>query len=168
MNSYQRAGEESLDLFRTKFIVKNTGKIGVFTKAGNLYQIKVEDIPRGKMKDKGVPIDVLCKFKEKETTLLIAPLDSKHVVFVFANGYAKNVPIAEYESRQKLTVATKLYNSELIDIFAADKKQELIFKTNKKETTVGLAKFEIHKKNVKGSPAIKLGAKEKIESVNLK
>jgi hypothetical protein len=79
----------------------------------------------------------------------------------------KNVPIDEYESRQKLTVATKLYNSELIEIFAADKKQSLIFKTNKKEIAVSLAKFEIHKKNVKGSSAIKLGTKEKIESVTL-
>lgn len=167
LNSYQRTGEDALSVFRTKFVVKNTGKIGIFTKSGNLYQIKVDDIPRGKVKDKGSPIDVLCKFKEKEQTMLIAPLDDKNVIFIFANGYVKNVPLTEYESRQKLTVATKLYNSELLEIFVGDKTNTLVFKTTKKEQKVSLKNFEVHKKNVKGSPAIKLTAKNVIEEVTI-
>lgn len=168
LNSYNRAGEDVLSTFKTQFVVKNTSKLGVFTKAGNLYQIKISDLPKCKIKDKGQPIDVVCKFKEKETTMLITPLNTNNVVFVFQNGYVKNVPLMEYESRQKLTVATKLYNSEILEIFAANKKQSLIFKTSKKETTVAISKIELSKKNVKGCLVIKLSGKEKLESVALK
>ena len=168
MNSYSRTGEESLSMYRTQFQIKNTEKIGVFTKSGNLYQLKVSELPRCKIKDKGQPLDVLCKFKEKETTMLIAPLTNGNVVFVFQNGYVKNVPIAEYESRQKLTIATRLYNSEILEIFAVSPKQTLVFKTTKKETSVNISKIEIHAKNIKGSPVVKLSGKEKIESVILK
>lgn len=168
MNSYSRAGDEALSLYRTQFQIKNTEKIGVFTKSGNLYQLKVGELPRCKMKDKGQPIDVLCKFKEKETTMLIAPLTTGNVVFVFQNGYVKNVPIAEYESRQKLTIATKLYNSEILEIFAVTAKQTLVFKTTKKESSVSVSKLDTHGKGVKGSPVVKLSGKDKLESVTLK
>jgi DNA gyrase subunit A len=87
MNSYGRTGEESLSMYRTQFQIKNTDKIGVFTKSGNLYQLKVSELPKCKIKDKGQPLDVLCKFKEKETTMLIAPLTKDNVVFVFQISY---------------------------------------------------------------------------------
>lgn len=168
VNSYNRAGDEALSTFRTQFIISNTAKIGVFTKSGNLYQLKVSELPKCKIKDKGQPLDVLCKFKEKETTMLITPLEKNNVVFVFQNGYVKNVPLAEYESRQKLTIATRLYNSEILEIFSATKKQTLVFKTTKKESSVSISKIETHAKNIKGSPVVKLSGKEKLESVELK
>ena len=38
----------------------NTDKICIFTNLGVMHQIKVLDIPAGKFRDKGVPIDNLC------------------------------------------------------------------------------------------------------------
>ena len=35
----------------------NTDKICLFTDKGNLHQIKVRDIPPGKLREKGVPVD---------------------------------------------------------------------------------------------------------------
>lgn len=40
----------------------NTDKICIFTNTGNLHQVKILDIPGGKLRDKGTPIDNLSKF----------------------------------------------------------------------------------------------------------
>ena len=40
----------------------NTDKICLFTDTGLLHQVKASDIPFGKMRDKGTPVDNLCKF----------------------------------------------------------------------------------------------------------
>ena len=40
----------------------NTDKLCLFTSAGVLHQIKAMDIPSGKLRDKGVPIENLSKY----------------------------------------------------------------------------------------------------------
>ena len=35
----------------------NTDKLCIFTDTGNLHQVKMMDIPSGKLRDKGTPID---------------------------------------------------------------------------------------------------------------
>ena len=42
-----------------KYVVRclNTGKICLFTDGGKMHQVKVPDLPYGKFRDKGTPID---------------------------------------------------------------------------------------------------------------
>ena len=53
----------------------NTDKICLFTASGTLHQIKALDIPSGKLRDKGVPIENLSKYdgREDRICLLTAP-----------------------------------------------------------------------------------------------
>ena len=57
MTTYER-NKEAADS-ENKYVVKckNTGKICLFTDSGQLYTVKAMDIPFGKFRDKGIPID---------------------------------------------------------------------------------------------------------------
>lgn len=169
--SVSRSSEETLSTFKYNISSKNTDKLAVFTNKGNVYQIKLIDLPRLKMKDKGQPIDVLCGFKDKEEIMLISPMNevtSGHIIFVFDDGYVKNVKGSEYVTRQKQTVATKLYDNNIIAIVLNFSEKNLVVTTEKKTFTIELATQESHKKTVKGNKWIKKKDTDIITSVELK
>ena len=62
MSTYER-NREAADS-ENKYVVSciNTGKICLFTNAGKMHQVKVPDIPYGKFRDKGTPIDNLSNY----------------------------------------------------------------------------------------------------------
>ena len=50
----------------------NTDKVCLFTHTGVLHQVKAMDIPFGKLRDKGTPIDNLCRYDgTKETVVYV-------------------------------------------------------------------------------------------------
>ena len=58
-----------------KYIIKckNTGKVCFFTNMGQLHTVKVMDLPFGKFRDKGVPIDNVSNYStEKERIIAVA------------------------------------------------------------------------------------------------
>ena len=48
----------------------NTDKICLFAASGSLYQIKAMDVPAGKLRDKGTPIENLSKFDGAKDTIV--------------------------------------------------------------------------------------------------
>lgn len=48
------------------FQCKNTGRICLFTNNGQLYTVKVQDLPFGKFRDKGIPIDNVSNFNSSQ------------------------------------------------------------------------------------------------------
>lgn len=166
--SVNRSSEDTLSTFKHNILIKNTDKLAIFTNLGNIYQLKINDLPRLKMKDKGQPIDVLCGFKENEDILLMKPMNeitNSKVLFIFDDGYIKNVEGKEYITRQKQTVATKLYNNNLYEILCYSNEKTLKVTTNKKTYEIDLTKQELHKKSVKGSKWIKLKTNEILTKV---
>ena len=77
--TYQRNKENILKEY--KFIVPcmNTDKICIFTNLGVMHQIKVLDIPAGKFRDKGVPIDNLCNY-DSTKEYIIQVLDAESMI----------------------------------------------------------------------------------------
>ena len=49
--------------------MKNTDRLCCFTDGGNMFQVKAENIPRCKMKDRGALIQTLCKLDKEEVIL---------------------------------------------------------------------------------------------------
>ena len=67
LSTYERNKETADAENRFVFSCKNTGKVCLFTSAGQLHTIKVMDLPYGKFRDKGIPIDNVSNFNsEKE------------------------------------------------------------------------------------------------------
>ena len=48
----------------------NTGKICLFTDTGKMHQIKVMDLPYGRFRDKGVPIDNVSNYSSSEEQIV--------------------------------------------------------------------------------------------------
>ena len=108
--SYSRLQADTLNEFTHIIPIKNTDKLCIFTAQGNLYQVKAMSIPRGKIKDKGVLIQTLCKV-EKEDILLFAAFESiyeSQLLFATKHGYVKLVSGAEFETIRAVVAATKL------------------------------------------------------------
>ena len=68
--TYQRNQEavESDNRFVLK--CKNTDRVLLFTDKGNMHQIKCQDVPLGKFKDKGVPIDNISKYNANQEEII--------------------------------------------------------------------------------------------------
>ena len=61
-STYER-NQETVDTEQVHVVrCLNTDKICLFASSGNLYQIKAADVPAGKLRDKGTPIENLSKY----------------------------------------------------------------------------------------------------------
>ncbi len=70
--TYER-NKEAADT-ENKYVVfcKNTGKICIFTNTGQLHTVKLQDVPFGKFRDKGVPIDNISNYdSQKEYAIAV-------------------------------------------------------------------------------------------------
>ena len=88
--AYERNKEAADGENRFVFSCKNTGKVCLFTSSGQLHTIKVMDLPYGKFRDKGIPIDNVSNYNsEKEEIVFLTSqteLNLRQVVFVTAQG----------------------------------------------------------------------------------
>ena len=109
---YERNKETAESDNRYVFKCKNTDKICIFTNTGQLHLIKVTDLPAGRLKDKGTPIDNLSNYDSKlETYIYLDSLTnvlSRKVVFGTKQAMVKVVEGSEFEVGKKSTAATKL------------------------------------------------------------
>lgn len=151
----------------------NTDKICLFTDTGLLHQVKASDIPYGKMRDKGTPIDNLCKFDgTKERPIFItnaSALLGRRLLFATKGAMVKLVPGEEFETNNRMVVATKLQEGDMvISVQLTDGKTEAVLQTtNGVFLRFDLEEISTLKKNSKGVRGIKLGRGEELEEVYL-
>jgi DNA gyrase subunit A len=117
--SYSRASEDNLKDYVTIIQMKNTDRLCLFTAEGNMYQVKAENIPRCKMKDKGVLIHNLCKLNKENIILATSfeQLFESQLLFTTKLGFIKQVSGAEFETNRSQIASSKLEDKdELISI----------------------------------------------------
>lgn len=117
-NSYDRNQETIQQEYRRIVPCKNTDKICIFTDQGLMHQVKVQDIPTGRLRDKGVPIDNLGNYdSRRERILLIIPdreLHDKDLLFVTVSSLSKLVDGEEFLVQKKTVAATKLGDGDTL------------------------------------------------------
>ena len=151
----------------------NTDRICLFTDAGVLHQVKVTDIPLGKLRDKGTPIDNLCKFDgTKEQTVFVtnaSSLQGKLFLFATRDAMLKRVPGEEFETNNRMVAATKLQEGDsLVSVQPADEASEVVLQTdNGVFLRFAMDEISVQKKNARGVRGIKLGRGEALEQVYL-
>ncbi len=151
----------------------NTDRICLFTDAGVLHQVKVTDIPFGKLRDKGTPIDNLCKFDgTKEQTVFVtnaASLQGKLFLFATRDAMLKRVPGEEFETNNRMVAATKLQEGDcLVSVQPADEASEVVLQTDSGVfLRFPMDEISVQKKNARGVRGIKLGRGEALEQVYL-
>ncbi|MBE5899131.1 MAG: DNA topoisomerase 4 subunit A [Lachnospiraceae bacterium] len=114
--TYERNKEAADKESRQIIFTTNLSKLGIFTNEGNLHLVKILDLPFGKFRDKGVPIDNVSKFDiSKENFLLVEALENlkgKKLVFGTKHGMLKLVDGGEFDVSKRTTAATKLADDD--------------------------------------------------------
>ncbi|MDE6924336.1 MAG: DNA topoisomerase, partial [Acetatifactor sp.] len=156
-----------------KYVItcKNTGKVCLFTNTGQLHTIKVMDLPFGKFRDKGTPIDNVSNFNsEKEEIVYIASqtdLNLRQLVFVTAQSMMKIVDGGEFDVAKRTVAATKLAEGDhVISVTALLEQRNIILQT-KEGYFLRFLIEEIpeKKKGAIGVRGMKLGPKDSVEAV---
>ena len=107
------------------FPCRSSGRICLFTREGQLYTLKVSDLPAGRMRDKGTPVDNVSNYDSTREEIIFAAsqdaLRLEKVVFVTKSGMVKAVPGTEFDVIKKTVAATKLAEEDCV-IFAGEQK----------------------------------------------
>ena len=167
--TYQRNQEavESDNRFVLK--CKNTDRVLLFTDKGNMHQIKCQDVPLGKFKDKGVPIDNISKYNANQEEIIYANVKSalagKTLIFATRDAMVKLVETSEFETANKLVAATKLGEGDrLIEIREMAYETDIVFETHDGYfLRCSLSDIPLQKKNSKGVIGIRLGKYDTLE-----
>ena len=112
----------------------NTGKICIFTKDGKMHQVKVMDIPYGKFRDKGLPIDNISNYDstQEEIVYICDAEQMRYVKLLFATkqGMVKKVDGSEFQVTKRTIAATKLQpEDEVIQIQVVTENQQIVLQT---------------------------------------
>ena len=113
---YER-NQEAADS-ESKYIIRcmNTGKLCLFTENGKMHQIKVMDIPHGKFRDKGQPVDNLSNFDSTKEQIVYlcseSDLNEQKLLFATKEGMIKKVDGKEFLVSKRTIVATKLQDGD--------------------------------------------------------
>ena len=152
----------------------NTDKICLFTASGTLHQIKALDIPSGKLRDKGVPIENLSKYDGREDRICLLTcaqeLKGRKLVFATKLAMVKQVPGEEFETNNRMVAATKLQEGDEVLSVALVEEQTA---TVVLQTTGGyflrfpLEDISVLKKASRGVRGIKLSKNEELEQLYL-
>ena len=100
--TYSRTTEENLREYIHIIRMKSNDKLCLFTREGNMHQIKAAAIPRCRIRDKGTLIQNLCKL-DKETVLTYLSFEElfeSQLFFATRFGYVKLVSGIEFETNR--------------------------------------------------------------------
>ena len=108
--TFERNQEAAFAENRFVFLVKNTGRICLFTNTGQLYTVKVSDLPFGKFRDKAIPLDNVSNFDSTREQLLLAvgqsELNLYRLLFVTKQGMTKMVDGGEFDVMKRCLLYT--------------------------------------------------------------
>ena len=171
MSTYERNKETAHAEFKYVIKCRNTGRICIFTNTGQLHTIKVTDIPFGKFRDKGLPVDNISNFTSgTEEIINIASqseLNLYRLLFVTKQGMCKIVSGGEFDVSKRTVASTKLNDGDaLVDIEVVTEHQHIILQS-KEGYFLRFDADEISelKKTAIGVRGMKLGDNDYIENV---
>ena len=169
--TYERNKEAADAENKYIFSCKNTGRICLFTNTGQLHTIKVSDLPFGKFRDKGVPIDNVSNFSsEKEELIYITSqteLNLRPVLFVTAQSMMKIVDGGEFDVAKRTVSATKLAEGDsVVSVTALLEQKNIVLQTREGYfLRFPIEEIPEKKKGAIGVRGMKLSEKDSVENV---
>ena len=158
-----------------KYIIHcmNTGKICIFTDTGKMHQIKVLDLPYGKFRDKGTPIDNVSNYASaEEQIVMVCDMEQMRyakLLFATRQGMIKRVEGAEFQVAKRTIAATKLQEEDaVISVQVVTENQHAVLQTKGGYfLRFPAAELPEKKKGAVGVRGIKLQKKDELETVYL-
>lgn len=119
-----------------KYIVQclNTGRICIFTDTGKMHQVKVLDLPYGKFRDKGTPIDNVSNYTSAEERIVMVcdaeQMRFAKLLFTTKQGMIKRVEGTEFQVTKRTIAATKLQEEdEVVSVQVINENQQVVLQT---------------------------------------
>lgn len=165
--TYER-NKEAADS-ENKYVISclNTRKICIFTNTGKMHQVKVLDIPFGKFRDKGTPIDNISNYTSAEENIVYICEEEQFrfakLLFATKQGMIKKVDGSEFQVSKRTIAATKLQDEdELVSVQMINEVQNVVLQTangyflrflseevaEKKKTAIGVRGIKLQKNDV--------------------
>ena len=172
LSVYERNKEAADAENRFTFQCRNTGRICLFTNTGQLYTIKVSDLPYGKFRDKGVPVDNVSNYdstkEEIRNVCSQSELNLCRVIFTTKMGMIKVVDGGEFDVMKRTVAATKLQDGDEVKDVTVLKEQQTVVLQTHKGFFLRFAVEEIpeKKKAAVGVRAIRLSPEDFVEAVH--
>ena len=151
--------------------VMNTDKISILTDSGRQHLIKVLDLPYGKFRDKGKPIDNLCNYdSSSEQVVAVESLQKlKYAVLLLATkkGMLKQMEGIELDVAKRCIAATKLNEDDtLISVGLLGEYEQIVLQTHQGFfLRFPVGEIPMKKKNAVGVRGMKLADDDFIENV---
>ena len=170
---YERNKEAANAEYRHIFTCKNTDKICIFTDKGQMHLLKVLDLPYGKFRDKGTPIDNLCNYDSKEENVVylagLEHVSSHRMLFGTKYSMIKVVDGMEFVVAKKTTAATKLgEEDEVLTVCPLEENDTLVMATKKDMfLRIDCAQIPQKKKGAVGVRGMKLAAGDELKSIHV-
>lgn len=170
---YER-NKEAADT-ESRFLISclNTGRICLFTNNGKMHQVKVLDVPHGKFRDKGQPIDNLSNYNstQEEIVYMCDSEQLRFAKFLFATkmGMIKKVDGSEFQVIKRTIAATKLQaDDQVVTIALVNDSQNVVLQTRDGYfLRFEAAEVSEKKKGAVGVRGIKLQRNDELESAYL-
>lgn len=171
--AYERNKEAAHGENKYIFTCMNTDKICIFTDTGKMHTVKAADIPLGRFRDKGTPVDNLCNYNSTEEQMLyVAPMaqvNSSTLLFVTESSMCKLVAGSEFDVTKRTIASTKLAEGDkLIFVGASDEMEQVVLQSTggcflrfMKQEVSSLKKTSI------GVRGMKLAGEDKLEHAYL-
>ena len=173
VSTYERNKEAADSENKIIISCKNTGKICLFTNTGKTHQIKVLDLPFGKFRDKGVPVDNVSNFDstKEEAVYLCDAEQMRYAKLLFATkqGMVKKVDGAEFQVAKRTIAATKLQeDDQVVSVQVITDNQNVVLQTREGYFLRFMAEeVSEKKKGAIGVRGIRLKKKDELEHVYL-
>lgn len=171
VSTYERNKEAADAENKYIFTCKNTGRLCLFTTTGQMHTIKVLDLPYGKFRDKGTPIDNVSNFSQKTEEIVYITsqkeLNLCQVIFATAQSMLKVVDGGEFDVTKRTVAATKLAEGDsVVSVTALTDQRNIVLQT-RAGFFLRFAVDEIpeKKKGAIGVRGMKLGDGDQVENV---
>ncbi|MCR4839996.1 MAG: DNA topoisomerase 4 subunit A [Lachnospiraceae bacterium] len=168
----QKAGDEALAEFVHVFPVRSDERVAVFSAEGGMYQVKVAQIPKARIKEKGTLIQNITKLGSEFPVLVMSyeAMFNSQLLFVTEGGLVKQVSGVEFDSNRAAIIATKLNDKDKVmaviplteeQVLSGDTRVSLL---TKKKVALQFLLSEIpeQKKGGKGVKGIGLSKDDKV------
>ena len=173
MPTYERNKEAADSENKYVFPCINTGRICVFTDTGRMHTIKVLDLPFGRFRDKGVPIDNFSNYNSTEEQLVgigsMEELKERKLIFATKGSMLKVVDGSEFETGKRTVAATKLGEEDRVLLAEPIEGSEQLVLQSQEGYFLRFSISEVpeKKKGAIGVRGMRLGANDCLESAYL-
>ena len=151
----------------------NTDRLCLFTDTGKMHTIKVLDIPYGKFRDKGTPVDNMSNFTSEQERIrglfAMNQLKTGTLIFGTSQSMIKKVSGSEFDVSKRTVAATKLAENDLL-VFVGFIEEHTHLALRTKDgifLRFPLEEVPEKKKGAVGVRGMKLSAKDSVEDMYL-